>query len=81
MPAVSTSPAASEIAPTTSAFAASTRPRRGVAVSVSRIIPEPYSAVAALTPSTRKRIALTMPPISAVPIGSNSRRPAASHSS
>ncbi len=57
-------------AATTSAFAASTRPRRGVAVSVRRIMSAPYSLVAALTPITRKRIALASWPISAAPIGS-----------
>ena len=48
-------------AATTSAFAASTRPRRGVAVSVRRIMPAPYSDVAALTPSARKSSALGEP--------------------
>ena len=63
--------AATSVSPAmTSAFAASTRPRRGVAVSVRRIMPAPYSAVAALTPITRKKIALATPPISAAPIGS-----------
>jgi hypothetical protein len=36
--------------------------------------------VAALTPSTRKKIALRTPPTSAIPIGSNSRRAARSQS-
>ena len=70
MATLQTSAATSVTAATTSALAASTRPRRGVAVSVRRIMPAPYSAVAALTPITRKRIALASWPISAAPIGS-----------
>ena len=44
-------------------------------------MPAPYSAVAALTPITRKKIALATPPISAAPIGSKSRRSAGFQSS
>jgi hypothetical protein len=65
--------ARSVTAPTTAALAASTRPRRGVAVSV-RIMPELCSPAAALTPSTRKKIALGRPPVGDGPIGSKSRR-------
>ena len=56
---------------TTAALAASTRPRRGVAVSVSRIMPLPYSDVATFAPSAMKISALGTPPIRAKPIGSN----------
>ena len=43
--AAATSPATKVTAPITMAFAASTRPRRGLAASVTRIRPRRYSAV------------------------------------
>ena len=50
--AEATSPAANVTAPITTALAASTRPRRGVAASVTRIRPRRYSAVMNITPTT-----------------------------
>ena len=56
MTAVATSPAANAAAPSTTALAASTRPRRGLAVSVVRIRPRRYSAVMNMTPITTSAI-------------------------
>ena len=72
-----TSPATSVSPATTAAFAASTRPRRGVAVSVRRIIPELYSFVTAVAPSTAKTIVLNRLPNRPMPTGSWPARSAA----
>ena len=62
-PTAPTSPAANATAPTTSALAASTRPRRGLAASVVRIRPRRYSAVMNIVATTATAISPTNVPI------------------
>ena len=58
-----TSPAAKVTAAITTALAASTRPRRGVAASVTRIRPRRYSAVMNIAPTTATAISPANTPI------------------
>ena len=51
-----TSPTTNVTAPITTAFAASTRPRRGLAARVARIRPRRYSAVMNMTATTTTAI-------------------------
>ena len=57
------SPAAKVTAPSTTALAASTRPRRGLAASVTRIRPRRYSAVMNIAPTTTTAISPANVPI------------------
>src|SRR5580704_4976494 len=57
------SPSTNVTAPSTTALAASTRPRRGVAARVTRIRPRRYSAVMNMTPTTTITISPANTPI------------------
>src|SRR5690606_38142719 len=62
------------------AFASTIRPRRGVTVSVSRIMPLAYSEATMLTPSTTKRMVETIVPTNESSIGLNLALSASDHS-
>ena len=68
---LSTSPITSAPRPTTSTLAAMNTPRRGMAASEERIVPDPYSPVMASTPSTPMASEPTSRPLRDWAVGSN----------
>jgi len=71
-PTAPTSPTRNEVVPRTTALAANTRPRRGNAVNVVRIMPRRYSEVAKRTPTAIRASSPAMTPIRAASTMSSS---------